>query len=264
MKDESKAGTPSLGIGRWLSVLFAVLSGLYLLIGGVWLVAIGGSPYYIVAAIILLVVAWLIYRGTGLALLLYALLLIGTVIWAVFEAGFDFWALAPRIDILVLFGIWLLLPFVYRRLDASARRGAAALAVCLVLTGIALAYAAFNDPQELNGKVSQNSGVSPTQPDSHPGDWTAYGRTQAGTRYSPLAQINQDNAKDLQVAWTFQTGDKKGPNDPVEITNEVTPLKVGALLYLCSPHQILFALDAATGKEKWRFDPGLKLSLIHI
>ncbi|ACC74637.1 glucose/quinate/shikimate family membrane-bound PQQ-dependent dehydrogenase [Paraburkholderia phymatum] len=258
MKDESKAGTPSLGIGRWLSVLFAVLSGLYLLIGGVWLVAIGGSPYYIVAAIILLVVAWLIYRGTGLALLLYALLLIGTVIWAVFEAGFDFWALAPRIDILVLFGIWLLLPFVYRRLDASARRGAAALAVCLVLTGIALAYAAFNDPQELNGKVSQNSGVSPTQPDSHPGDWTAYGRTQAGTRYSPLAQINQDNAKDLQVAWTFQTGDKKGPNDPVEITNEVTPLKVGALLYLCSPHQILFALDAATGKEKWRFDPGLK------
>jgi quinoprotein glucose dehydrogenase len=274
MNDESKAGTstgasrggsgrtsthtsPS-GIARWLSVLFTVVSGLYLLIGGVWLVAIGGSPYYIVAGVIFLAVAWMIHRGSGLALLLYALLLIGTLIWAVFEAGFDFWALAPRTDILVLFGIWLLLPFVYRLFDASARRGAAALAVCLLLTGVALAYAAFNDPQEISGKVADNAAVAVTQPDSRPGDWMAYGRTQAGTRYSPLTQINQDNVKNLQVAWTFQTGDKKGPNDPVEITDEVTPLKVGDMLYLCSPHQLLFALDAATGKEKWRFDPGLK------
>ncbi|AXF05369.1 glucose/quinate/shikimate family membrane-bound PQQ-dependent dehydrogenase [Paraburkholderia hospita] len=267
MNDESKANTskgpsrhrsPSV-VARWLSVLFAVLAGLYLLIGGIWLVTIGGSPYYIVAGVVLLAVAWLIHRGNGLALSLYALLLIGTLIWAVFEAGFDFWALAPRTDILVLFGIWLLLPFVFRLFDVSARRGGSvALVVCLVLTGVALAYAAFNDPQEINGKVAENAAVPPTQPDSHAGDWTAYGRTQAGTRYSPLTQINQENAKDLQVAWTFQTGDKKGPNDPGEITDEVTPLKVGDMLYLCSPHQILFALDAATGKEKWRFDPGLK------
>ena len=266
MNDDNKAGTsihrshraPS-GIARWLSVLFAVLSGLYLLIGGVWLVTIGGSPYYIVAGLVLLAVGWMIHRGNGFALLLYALLLIGTLIWAVFEAGYDFWALAPRTDIFVLFGIWLLLPFVYRLFDPSARRGgASALVVSLVLTGVALAYAAFNDPQEINGKVAENASVSLTQPDSRPGDWTAYGRTQAGTRYSPLTQINQDNVKNLQVAWTFQTGDKKGPNDPVEITDEVTPLKVGDMLYLCSPHQLLFALDAATGKEKWRFDPGLK------
>ncbi len=263
MNDKNQAGTsmrtsPS-GIGRWLSVLFAVLSGLYLLIGGVWLLTIGGSPYYIVAGIVLLAVGWMIYRGNGIALLLYALLLIGTLIWAVFEAGFDFWALAPRTDVLVLFGIWLLLPFVYGRLEPSARRsGARALAVSLVLTGVALAYAAFNDPQEISGKVADNAAVSLPQPDSRPGDWTAYGRTQAGTRYSPLTQINQDNVKNLQVAWTFQTGDKKGPNDPVEITDEVTPLKVGDTLYLCSPHQLLFALDAATGKERWRFDPGLK------
>ena len=50
----------------------------------------------------------------------------------------------------------------------------------------------------------------------------------------------------------------KGPNDPVEITNEVTPIKIGNLLYLCSPHQILFALDAKTGELKWKFDPKLK------
>ena len=64
--------------------------------------------------------------------------------------------------------------------------------------------------------------------------------------------------KDLQVAWTFRTGDLKTPNDPGEITNEVTPIKVRDTLYLCTAHQILFALDAVTGKEKWKFDPELK------
>jgi quinoprotein glucose dehydrogenase len=162
MNNESKANI-SKGPSRdtsppviaWLTILFALLAGLYLLTGGIWLVMMGGSPYYIVAGIVLLAVAWLIYRGNGLALSLYALLLIGTLIWAVFEAGFDFWALAPRTDILVLFGIWLLLPFVFRLFDVSARRGGAvALLVCLVLTGVALAYAAFNDPQEINGRVA--------------------------------------------------------------------------------------------------------------
>ena len=47
------------------------------------------------------------------------------------------------------------------------------------------------------------------------------------------------------------------PNDPGELTNEVTPIKVGNMLYLCTAHQRLFALDAATGKEKWHFDPQL-------
>jgi quinoprotein glucose dehydrogenase len=49
----------------------------------------------------------------------------------------------------------------------------------------------------------------------------------------------------------------KMPNDPGELTNEVTPIKVGNMLYLCTAHQRLFALDAATGKEKWHFDPQL-------
>lgn len=56
----------------------------------------------------------------------------------------------------------------------------------------------------------------------------------------------------------FRTGDLKRNSDPGEITNEVTPIKVGNTLYLCTAHQMLFALDAATGKEKWRFDPHIK------
>jgi quinoprotein glucose dehydrogenase len=244
--------------------VFAAISGLYLLIGGVWLSAIGGSVYYVISGLVLLVTAFLIHRRRGSALVLYAVLLVCTVVWGVWEAGFDFWALTPRTDVLVIFGIWLLLPFVSRTFNRSGRRVVLALAAGLVVTVLVLIYAALNDPQQINGTVSASAAVpaasstSSAQQAASPGDWPAYGRTQAGTRYSPLAQINLHNVKNLQVAWTFRTGDKKGPNDPVEITNEVTPIKAGDMLYLCSPHQILFAVDAASGALKWKFDPGLK------
>lgn len=252
-----------LSVARLLSVLFAVLSGLYLLIGGIWLSAIGGSLYYSIAGIVMLVTAWLLYRRQAMALVLYALLLLCTIVWAVWEAGFDFWALAPRLDVLVIFGVWLLLPFVYRTFNAPGKPVALALGATLILSGVVLAYAAFNDPQEINGTLSASQAPPTSMADAKTagdaaGDWPAYGRTQGGTRYSPLQQINAQNVKNLQVAWMFRTGDMKRSTDPVEITDEVTPIKVGDMLYLCSPHQILFALDAATGKEKWKFDPGLK------
>ena len=246
----------SSGVVHLLSVLFAALAGLYLLIGGAWLISIGGSPYYVVAGLVMLVTAALLYRRNASALGLYALLLLCTIVWAVWEAGFDFWALTPRLDVLVVFGIWLLLPFVYRTLDAPAKSAALALGATLILSGIVLVYASFNDPQEINGTLSASAASSATPAaGGTDADWPAYGRTQHGTRYSPLKQITADNVKNLQVAWTFQTGDTKRATDPVETTNEVTPIKVGNMLYLCSPHQILFALDAATGKLAWKFDP---------
>ncbi|PXW26358.1 glucose/quinate/shikimate family membrane-bound PQQ-dependent dehydrogenase [Paraburkholderia caballeronis] len=244
---------------RWITLVFAALSGLYLLLGGIWLSAIGGSVYYVIAGLALLVTAFLIHRRKGAALVLYAVLLVGTVAWAVWEAGFDFWALTPRTDVLVIFGIWLVLPFVSRTFNTSGRGSVLVLAAGIIISALVLVYAAFNDPQQINGTVTSSAATpGASTPDIAAGDWPAYGRTQAGTRYSPLAQINGQNVKNLQVAWTFRTGDLKGPNDPVEITNEVTPIKAGDMLYLCSPHQILFALDAASGALKWKFDPGLK------
>ena len=187
-------------IGRLLSVLFAALAGLYLLIGGIWLTAIGGSPYYVIAGVVMLVTAALLYRRRAIALGLYALLLLCTIVWGVWEAGFDFWALTPRLDVLVVFGIWLLLPFVYRTLDASGKPMALALGGTLVVSGLVLVYAAFNDPQQINGILSANAATSATPAASGTAaDWPAYGRTQHGTRYSPLKQITADNVKDLQV-----------------------------------------------------------------
>ncbi|WP_414641560.1 glucose/quinate/shikimate family membrane-bound PQQ-dependent dehydrogenase [Buttiauxella sp.] len=240
-----------------LTTLFAVLTGLYLLIGGIWLVAIGGSWYYPIAGVVMLVTAWLLWQRKALALWLYAALLLCTMAWSVWEVGFDFWALTPRLDVLFFFGVWLLLPFVYRHLILPATGAAPALGAVLAITVVALAWAVFNDPQEINGTLKSDevtTSASSTIPDA---DWPAYGRNQEGQRYSPLKQINDKNVAQLKEAWTFQTGDVKRPTDPGEITNEVTPIKIRDTLYLCTAHQQLFALDAATGKQKWKFDPRL-------
>ncbi|CAI2476791.1 glucose/quinate/shikimate family membrane-bound PQQ-dependent dehydrogenase [Serratia plymuthica] len=241
-----------------ITALFAVLSGLYLLAGGIWLAKLGGSLYYIIAGVVLLVTAWLLFRRRATALLLYALFLLGTTVWALWEVGPDFWALTPRLDVTFFFGLWLVLPFIYRRLIANGKLAYGALSIALVITVGVLAYAVFNDPQEIHGTLEPAQVKAET--DASAADWPAYGRTQEGTRYSPLSQINDKNVGQLKEAWTFQTGDLKTANDPGEITNEVTPIKIRDTLYLCTPHQKLFALDAATGKEKWKFDPQLKFN----
>ncbi|VDZ95884.1 glucose dehydrogenase [Salmonella enterica subsp. enterica] len=253
---ENNARSPRLLVT--LTALFAALCGLYLLIGGVWLVAIGGSWYYPIAGLVMLVVAGLLWRSKRAALWLYAALLLATMIWGVWEVGFDFWALTPRSDILVFFGIWLILPFVWHRLVVPSSGAVAALVVALLISGGILTWAGFNDPQEINGTLRADATPAATSSSIADEDWPAYGRNQEGQRYSPLKQITADNVHQLKEAWVFRTGDLKQPNDPGEITNEVTPIKVGDTLYLCTAHQRLFALDAASGKEKWHFDPQLK------
>ncbi|WP_312311366.1 glucose/quinate/shikimate family membrane-bound PQQ-dependent dehydrogenase [Atlantibacter sp.] len=241
-----------------LTTLFAVLCGLYLLIGGVWLITVGGSWYYPIAGVVMLGVAWLLWRGKQSALWLYAAFLLATMIWSIWEVGFDFWALTPRCDILVFFGIWLILPVVWRKLPIISRPALPSMMVTLIITAGILGWAIFNDPQEINGTLKTEAATASTAaPAIADGDWPAYGRNQEGQRFSPLKQINAENVHELKEAWSFQTGDVKLPTDPGEITNEVTPIKVGDTLYLCSAHQRLFALDAATGKEKWHFDPQL-------
>jgi len=122
----------------------------------------------------------------------------------------------------------------------------------------------------MDGRVAAASASalpSSGAPEMPPGEWHAYGRTGYGQRYAPLDQITPQNVPDLAVAWTYHTGDVPGrPGDPVETTFEVTPLKIGNRLYLCTPHQLVIALDATTGAEIWRFDPQIRgeLALQHL
>ena len=250
---------PSTGTGmRTFSVIILAIFALILLIGGIWLAVLGGSIYYIVAGLLLLVTAVLLKKSDSKAFWVYAALMLGTVIWGVWEAGTDFWALAPRFDILGLLGLWLLIPAISRGIN-DAKTGKIALSGTLIIAIVVMIYSIFNDPQEINGEIKT---AQPKQAQAitgvAPEDWPAYGRTQAGVRYSPLNQINSDNVKDLQVAWTFRTGEMKTENDSGETTNQVTPIKIGNNMFMCTTHQRLIALDPATGKEKWSFDPKLK------
>jgi quinoprotein glucose dehydrogenase len=82
------------------TVIIIGLLALFLLIGGIWLATLGGSIYYIIAGVLLLIVAWQLYKRASTALWVYAALMLGTIIWSVWEVGTDFWALAPRLDTL--------------------------------------------------------------------------------------------------------------------------------------------------------------------
>lgn len=82
--------------------------------------------------------------------------------------------------------------------------------------------------------------------------WPAVGGDRGGTRYSTLDQINRENAGQLQVAWTFRTGelvDGKGS------TIECTPLIVDEVMFVTTANRRVIALEAATGKVLWAFDP---------
>lgn len=235
-----------------------ILFGLYLVIGGIWLAFIGGSWYYAITGIALFAVVYLFRKRSEAAVWLYIAVLLATIVWSLWEAGTDFWALAPRLGILFLLGLALLIPTMSQGMH-HPRSGKMVLSSTLVLTLLVMGFSIFNDPQEIHGEMQTAQPAEAADiPGVDPKDWPAYGRTQEGVRYSSLRQINDSNIKDLTVAWTLRTGDFKTENDSGETTNEVTPIKIGDNMFICTTHQFLIAIDPATGKEKWRFDPKLK------
>ena len=238
-----------------------LIMGLALLAGGIKLSLLGGSLYYLLAGIGLAVTGVLLLAARRAALGLYALVLFASTVWALWEVGLDWWQLVPRLALLFALGIVLLLPWFRRPLlrGQPAAMGTGVLGAAVVIAGAAALASQFTNPGEIKGQLDRDSvpGMANTAPAMPDGDWQSYGRTAFGDRYSPLAQITPDNVSKLVPAWTYRTGDLPGPNDPGETTAENTPLKVNGMLYVCTPHSQVIALDPDTGKEIWRFDPKL-------
>lgn len=95
-----------------------------------------------------------------------------------------------------------------------------------------------------------------------PGDWVAYGRDAGGMRHAPLTQISRQNVQKARVAWTYRTGELdryEGTHAAEKAAFEATPLVVDGTLYFSTPSNRVIALDAATGGEKWVFDPKVDL-----
>jgi quinoprotein glucose dehydrogenase len=85
--------------------------------------------------------------------------------------------------------------------------------------------------------------------------WPHYGGAPGGGRHTPLRQIEAGNLDRLELAWTFRTGEV-GPGDKPNprLTFEATPIVVGDTLFVSTAYGRVFALDARTGRERWRFD----------
>ncbi|WP_460084220.1 glucose/quinate/shikimate family membrane-bound PQQ-dependent dehydrogenase [Pseudomonas sp. H2_G03] len=252
------ASSPSRLLPRLLGVLLLIM-GLALLAGGIKLTMLGGSFYYLLAGIGITLTGILLLAIRRAALGLYAVVLFASTVWALWEVGLDWWQLVPRLALLFALGLVMLLPWFRRPLlrGQPAPLGTGALSVAVVLAGAAAIASQFTHPGEIKGQLDRDAvpGMANAAPSQADGDWNSYGRSSFGDRYSPLAQITPENAHKLVPAWTFRTGDIPGAGDPGETTAENTPLKVNGMLYVCTPHSQVIALDPDTGKEIWRFDP---------
>ena len=86
--------------------------------------------------------------------------------------------------------------------------------------------------------------------------WAFYGGDAGGTRYSSLKQITRANVAKVMAVWTYHTGALMPQTDlNGKAAFEATPILVDGPFYLTTPFNAVIALDPATGKERWKFDP---------
>ncbi|MGE0129740.1 MAG: pyrroloquinoline quinone-dependent dehydrogenase [Blastocatellales bacterium] len=130
----------------------------------------------------------------------------------------------------------------------------------LIALFVLLTVVAGQGAHQSNAQKNSQKKLSQSQSSTADYGWPAYGRDSGGSRYSPLAQINRENVKNLKVAWTRRTGaaDVKAASAR-SAAFEATPILVDGLLYLTTPYNRVITLDPATGTEKWTFDPQVKL-----
>src|SRR6516162_9914424 len=91
----------------------------------------------------------------------------------------------------------------------------------------------------VSSALAQDAGATRT-------DWPHYGGTQFSWRYSALDQVNTANVKTLSPVWMFQTGDYAE-------NLQATPIVTDGVMYLITARARVFAVDAATGREIWRY-----------
>ncbi len=107
----------------------------------------------------------------------------------------------------------------------------------------AFSVSLFAQVRRVNDAALKNAAKSASD-----GDWLSYGLTPGETRYSPLKQIDASNVKRLGLVWSYEVGDGGGDQ-------EATPLVWNNTIFGVTNWSIVFAVDARTGKEKWRWDP---------
>ena len=231
---------------RALPILLVLIAA-PMILGGVQLIFLGGSFYYLLAGLVLVASARRLWRASPTGSLIYGGFLIATVAWALMESGTNLWALAPRILPFAGLGLWFLTPWLRRALyqgqppkllHSDISRGSA------VVVGLVSVFVIYSGSGYDVTPLSARSGINTVNTQT---DWPSYGNDVGGSRYSPIDQINTDNVVDLELAWTYRT--------KVGGAFKATPLQIGDLLYVCAGGNIIIALDANSGELRWQFDP---------
>ena len=234
-------------IARSYAVLLFTLGAL-LLVGGIWLATIGGSPYYLIAGTALMMVAWRTWMRDARAATGFAIVLVVTAGWALAEVGTAAWPLFGRLFALSVLG----LPLVA---IVSRQRRANQVAMAVPWLFIALIVLRLLLPPQasviaLPTPIAFTSDVAGEQ-------WSSWGGDAGGLRYSTLSEITPDNVAKLVPAWDYRTGI---PADGKLGNLEVTPIAIGDRLYLCNNMSMVDALDPDTGRRLWRFDPRIDVT----
>jgi len=238
---------------RALAIILG-LCGLLLSSQGAELIGVGGSFYYLLAGIILLAVAVLLFIGDKRGAQLYGGFLLFTYLWAFYEVGLDAWQLMPRVAMFTVLGLWFLLPRVRRGLWKTEPQPLLQQRASQVVLGTFAVFVISLFFANGNYDVGTPSAAGTGQAFSETGEWMHYGASKRGTRYAPAQQINASNVDQLEVAWQIRTG------VPGEFKG--TPIQVDDALYLCTGRNVILSLDPDSGEELWRYDPEIETARI--
>ena len=218
-----------------------------LVLGGLQLLVLGGSVYYIFAGLAVGCSAYFLWNKRHLASLIYGVFFLLTVVWAFIESGTNLWALAPRILFFAGIGLIFLTPWVRKPLYEGFPPPLFPSTISRIIPILTVVITTFVFIEGTGYEVKEMSPRSQINTVNTQTDWPSYGNTVKGTRYSPLDQINVTNASDLELAWTYRTG--------AGGAFKATPLMVGNLLYVCTGGNRVVAVDAENGALVWQFDP---------
>lgn len=128
--------------------------------------------------------------------------------------------------------------------SVALKEGAIAAALILIAVGASPVPA-----RGVSARVGWVDAARLADTNSEPQNWLTAGRDEDGTYFSPLKSLNDVNVKRLGFAWQFDLGTNRG--------QEATPVVVDGVMYTSGERGYVYALDAATGRSLWRFDPNV-------
>ncbi len=236
--------------------LLLLIVGAALAVGGAYLIALGGSWYYGVAGLLILLSGLRTFRGEMNGLLLYLAIFLGTLAWALWEVGFAFWPLVPRLVAPVFMAACalLLMPLVAPAQGGPGRSRPFLLGGGIMAAAFAGAFGLMFLPHDVISNAVTLTPGSVSQATQEAGDdWPAWGRTPEGLRFSTASQITPENVSQLEVAWVARTGFVADQAEGKQDQN--TPLAIDGILYQCASGSQVTALDGTTGEIRWQFDP---------